>query len=78
MTTDYNGIGRILYLLGNAGIEPVSSDYGENVVLRIQVPVEELEHLRGEIVEATNGRAGFERLGELYFVDMSGPEVKRR
>ena len=69
VATDYNGIGRILYLLGNAGIEPVSSDYGENVVLRIQVPAEDLEHLRGEIVEATNGRARFEKLQELYFVD---------
>lgn len=69
VTTDYNGIGRILYLLGNAGIEPVSGDYAEKVILRIQVPLEDLEHLRGEMVEATNGRVGFEKLRELYFVD---------
>ena len=29
--TDYNGIGKILYLLGNAGIEPISSDYTDKV-----------------------------------------------
>lgn len=69
VTTDYNGIGRILYLLGNAGIEPVSSDYGEKVILRIQVAVEDVERLRGEMVEATNGRVGFEKLRESYFVD---------
>ncbi len=69
VTTDYNGLGKILYLLGSMGIEPISSDYGEKVVLRIQVSVEDLEHLRGEMVEATNGRAGFEQLRELYFVD---------
>ena len=69
VTTDYNGIGRILYLLGNAGIEPVSGDYGEKVVLRIQVPAEELERLHGEMVEATNGRVGFEKLRESYFVE---------
>lgn len=69
VTTDYNGIGKILYLLGNVGIEPVSSDYAEKVVLRIQVPMEDLERLREEMVEATNGRVGFEKLRELYFVD---------
>ena len=38
--TDYNGIGKILYLLGNAGIEPASSDYTDKVKLRIYLPVE--------------------------------------
>ena len=71
MTTDYNGIGRILYLLGNEGMEPVSADYGEKVVLRLLVPGEDLERLRGEMVEATNGRVGFEKLRESDFVDRS-------
>lgn len=69
ITTDYNGIGKILYLLGNMGIEPISSDYAEKVALRVMVPVENLERLRGELVEATNGRVGFEKIRELYFVD---------
>lgn len=69
VNTDYNGIGKILYLLGNRGLEPVSCDYTDKVALRIQVPAEELERLRKEMVEATNGRVGFEKLRELYFVD---------
>lgn len=73
VNTDYNGIGKILYLLGNMGIEPLSGDYTEKVALRIQVPVEDLEHLRKEMVEATNGRVGFEKLRELYFVDREQP-----
>lgn len=71
VTTDYNGIGRILYLLGNEGMEPVSADYGEKVVLRLLVPGEDLERLRGEMVEATNGRISFEKLRESDFVDRS-------
>ena len=39
VNTDYNGIGKILYLLGNRGLEPVSCDYTDKVALRIQVPV---------------------------------------
>lgn len=73
VTTDYNGIGRILYLLGNMGIEPASADYAEKVALRLMVPAEELERLRGEMVEATNGRVGFEKLRESYFVDKEQP-----
>ena len=73
VAADYNGIGKILYLLGSMGIEPVSSDYAEKVVLKLQVPAEDLERLRGEIVEATNGRAGFGKLRELYFVDRRQP-----
>lgn len=69
VTTDYNGIGKILYLLGNKGIEPVSSDYTDKVVLKLLVPAEETWLLRDEMVEITNGRAEFEKIKDLYYVD---------
>lgn len=67
--TDYNGIGKILYLLGNAGIEPVSSDYTDKVDLRVIVPVEQVEALQKEMIEGTNGKVTFEKIQELYFID---------
>ena len=67
--TDYNGIGKILYLLGNAGIAPASSDYTDKVKLRIYLPVEKEAALEKEMVEATMGRVEFEKIRELYFVD---------
>lgn len=69
VTTDYNGVGKILYLLGNLGMEPISGEYTEKVVLRLQVAAEELERLRRDVVEATSGKAGFEILEEICFVD---------
>ena len=69
VTTDYNGIGKILYLLGNAGIEPASSDYTDKVVLRLIIPLEEVEHIHKEMVEITGGKVGFRKIKELYFVD---------
>lgn len=68
VTTDYNGIGKIQYLLGNLGIEPISSDYTEKVVLTLIVPAEDAERLHKELVEVTNGKVGFEKLEELYYV----------
>lgn len=67
--TDYNSIGKILYLLGNEGVDPVSSDYTDRVMLRLQLPVEDVERLRKEMVEITGGKVEFDKIKELYFID---------
>lgn len=67
--TDYNGIGKLLYLLGNRGITPYDEEYGEAVSFRITVPAEETGALLKEMTEATGGKANIEKLKELYFVD---------
>lgn len=69
VVTDYNGIGKILYLLGEAGIEPVSSDYTDKVALRLLVPSEQAESLQAKMVDATGGKIAFHRIKELYFID---------
>lgn len=69
ITTDYNGIGKVLYLLGNEGIEPVSSDYTDKVSLRILVPGQRVDGLCAQLVEATMGRVEMVKIRELYFVD---------
>lgn len=68
ITTDYNGIGKILYLLGKWEITPVNSEYGADVTVEILVEGTRAEALKKEIVEATNAKAGIEKLEELYFV----------
>ncbi len=69
LNTDYNGIGKVLYILGQHGIEPVDSDYGVDVVLQIRIPSDVAERLHKELIEATSGKIGWEQLDELYFVD---------
>jgi len=69
VTTDYNDIGKILYQLGNAGIEPLSSDYAERVVLRLNVPAERLAALQKSMADATGGRVEFHQGDGLYYVD---------
>lgn len=70
---DYTYIGKILYVLGNAGIEPLSSDYGERILLRVVVPGEAVEALRKNLADATGGRAEFGQKNGLYFVDKDCP-----
>ena len=74
VTTDYNGIGKILYLLKNAGIEPVSSEYTDKAALRLVVSGARLEELQKEMVEATGGKVKIEKIKELYFVDKERPD----
>lgn len=67
--TDYNGIGKILYLLGQRGIEPLSSEYTDVVTLVVRIPAEAEDALVKEIVEATCGKAKIEKKNELYYID---------
>lgn len=66
--TDYNGIGKILYLLGQRGLEPTESSYTDTVALKLLIPKELVEELQTEMTEGTSGRVSFERLRELYYV----------
>ena len=66
---DYGDVGKLLYLLGNAGIEPLSADYGEKASLRLNIPVEMLEALRKDMADATSGRARLGSPREIYYID---------
>ncbi|MCM1192429.1 MAG: YigZ family protein [Butyrivibrio sp.] len=74
VTTDYNGVGKLLYLLKNEGIEPISSEYTERAALRLRVPETKLEKLQAQMAEATGGKVKFEKIKELYFVDKEQSE----
>ncbi|MBQ7918418.1 MAG: YigZ family protein [Lachnospiraceae bacterium] len=65
---DYNGIGKVLYLLGQHGIEAFESDYGVDVSLKIRVRSQDAEGLEKEMVEATSGKIQWEKLSDIYFI----------
>ncbi len=68
VVTDYNGIGKILYLLGQRGLEPTESSYTDTVTLKLLIPKELVEDLLTEMTDATRGRVTFESLREIYYV----------
>lgn len=67
--TDYNGVGKLQYLMGQRGIEPVNSEYGADVRFTLIIPVEKSAELEKAMVEATNGRVKWTKIKELYFID---------
>ena len=58
--TDYNGVGKLQYLLGQRGIPIVDSQYTDVVKLELLVEESAVPELREAVTEATSGRAGWE------------------
>lgn len=69
ITTDYNGIGKIQYLLGQRKIAIEEPEYTDVVCLKVKLPVEEEESVRKEITEATAGRTQIEKIENLYYME---------
>lgn len=67
--TDYNGIGKILYLLGQSGIEPQKAEYTEVVRLQVMLPYEIAGKMEKDITEVTNGKAQISLAEETYYID---------
>ncbi len=66
--TDYNGIGKVLYILVQQGIEAYESEYGADVTLKIRFRSELADDLQKELIEATSGRIQWEELGSGYYI----------
>ena len=54
--TDYNGLGKIQYLLGQRKIDILDAQYAEDVVVKALVPIQQMELVQKEVTEATSGR----------------------
>ena len=69
---DYSGIGKVQYLLGQRGIRILSSEYTEQVVLTVLVPLEQKRELLDALTEGTNGKARLTPGDECRYVDAQG------
>lgn len=68
LEAEYNDVGKVLYLLGNRGVQPAESEYAEKVRLKVLLPKEDAEGFQKELTEATAARVKAEKLGETEFV----------
>lgn len=70
--TDYNGIGKITYLLGQKSIPILSSEYTDSVVVNVVVPTEEVGALKKALIEATSGKIVFVEEENVFFAMIDG------
>lgn len=65
--TDYNGIGKLQYIMGKRGIPIRNTEYADTVKLWVLAPYEEAEGLEKEIIQATSAKAKITRLKSDYY-----------
>ncbi len=71
MAADYNGIGKIQYILGEKGLPTIASEYGADVTLEVLVPEEEEKGLKEEITEGTSGRTVYQEEKAVLYAILS-------
>ena len=67
METDYTGIGKIQYILGQRGLLITGSEYTDKVTVETLVPEAELSSMKEEITEGTSGRTLFAEEKEVFY-----------
>ena len=70
--TDYNGLGKVQYLLGQRGLTITGSEYTDIVTVETLVPQAQLQELKEAITEGTNGRAEFIKEEAVCFAFVDG------
>ena len=70
--TDYTGLGKLQYLLGQQKIPVLQTDYTDQVSLRVILPASREEGFRRDVTEATSGKADVQTLDSLYFAKLAG------
>ena len=70
--TDYTGLGKIQYILGQRGLTILNSIYTDKVALEVLLPEDDIKPVMDEIREGTNGQAVMELKEECYFASIDG------
>ena len=65
--TAYGGVGKIQYLLGQAGITVLDSIYTDKVTYSLLVPASQYDALAADITEGTNGTAKIVKGDETWY-----------
>lgn len=70
--TDYNGVGKIQYLIGERRIPTLNSEYTDKVKIQIILPNSDVDKFCADLTESTNGRAKIEITDKLYYAVLNG------
>ena len=60
ITTDYNGVGKVQYMMAKENLEIKNIEYGSDVVIKVDIPADKVEATQKEVTEITSGRAKME------------------
>lgn len=67
VVTDYNGIGKIQYIIGQMELTVEEIQYTDIVTLLILLPLEQAETFEKKVIEVTAGKAEITDIREVYY-----------
>ena len=67
ITTDYTGLGKLQYLIGQRNLYVQDTVYTDQVVMTVLVPEEEENSFLKEVMEGTGGQAVIEKVNDCWF-----------
>lgn len=70
--TDYNGIGKIQYLMNQFGVIELETSYTDNVEVAAVIPEDTILGFTREVMEATGGKAVLDVLDKVYYSKIEG------
>ena len=68
LQTDYNGIGKIQYIIGSMDINTLDTRYTELVEVDVIVPLSKEKEFNDKITEGTAGRTVIKRGPQVYYI----------
>lgn len=74
--TDYNGIGKLQYIIGQLELTLFETIYTEIVKAYVLIPVSMVEAFEKKVIEATAGKARLESLEEVYYANVRGEIIQ--
>ena len=72
IATDYNGLGKLQYLVAKNGITTMDTRYTDSVELDVMCPLDTLDRFLAEVIEATSGKADIDRKEAVEFAILDG------
>lgn len=74
--TDYNGLGKLQYIMGQMELTMLDTIYTEAVEAIVIVPVQKEQEFSKKVTEATAGRAVWKELDEMFFAKVNGKIIE--
>lgn len=77
ITTDYNGIGKLQYIIASLNIFTINTEYTENVDIEVMVNSSMEKEFVDKVVEGTNGKVKISRIEEVSYVIVDNQVIVR-
>lgn len=78
ITTDYNGIGKLQYIIASLNIFTINTEYTENVDIEVMVNSSMEKEFVDKVIEGTNGKVKISRIEEMSYVIVDNQVVIKK